>query len=185
VTLRDDIDLCAPQLYRFACALVSGHPGPCAQATDLVRAVLSSPIEGSMTLRRLTGDNLRIRLYSVLIERHRRQLKSGSVCTKAHVAIDNFHLAEQNIGGNASVIASPQDNCADALLDLGLEEREALLLVALEGFNYAQAARILKISPSVLVGRLARARAALSPIAPEENFARPVKPHPPYLRLIK
>jgi RNA polymerase sigma-70 factor, ECF subfamily len=137
-----------------------------------------------MTLQ-LTGDNLRIRLYSVLIEWHRHRLKMGSVGTKAHVEIDNFHIAKQHIGGNASVIASPQDNFAAALFDLRLEEREALLLVVLEGFNYAQAARILKISPSVLVTRLARARASLNQIARGENFARPVTPHPPYLRLIK
>jgi DNA-directed RNA polymerase specialized sigma24 family protein len=35
-------------------------------------------------------------------------------------------------------------------LDLGLDEREALLLVALEGFDYGQAARILKIRAASL-----------------------------------
>jgi RNA polymerase sigma-70 factor, ECF subfamily len=70
-------------------------------------------------------------------------------------------------------------------LDLGLDEREALLLVALEGFDYGQAARILKISRSVLVGRLARARAALSETVPVESSGRPVKARPTYLQLVK
>lgn len=184
MTMRDEVDLCAPQLYRFACALVSGHKGPCAQAADLVRAALSSPLEGSIALR-LNGDNLRIRLYSALVEWHRDGLKLCSLRTKAHVEIESLHIARQNIRGNASVIASPQDNFAGALLQLGLEEREALLLVALEGFTYLQASRILKISQGVLVDRLARARAGLSQITPAENFTKPTKPHPPYLRLVK
>jgi RNA polymerase sigma-70 factor (ECF subfamily) len=184
VALRDDLELCSAQLYRFACALVCGHPGPCAQVADLVRATLSAALEGSPASR-LTGDNLRIRLYAVLIEWHRDGRAVGSIGAKARVEIDNFHIAKRSIGGNASVIASSQDNFSAALLDLGLDEREALLLVALEGFDYGQAARILKISRSALVGRLARARAALSETVPVESSGRPVKARPTYLRLVK
>ncbi len=39
MTLRDELELCAPQLYRFACALVCGQAETCAKAADLVRAV--------------------------------------------------------------------------------------------------------------------------------------------------
>ena len=70
------------------------------------------------------------------------------------------------------------------LLALALEEREALLLVVLEGFSYAQAARILKISRTVLIMRLAWARAALSEIAPETP-SRPAKTRPSYLHVVK
>lgn len=183
VALRDDLELCSAQLYRFACALVCGHPGPCAQAADLVRGTLSSALKGSPASR-LTGHNLRIRLYTVLIKCHRDGRTVGSIGAKARVEIDNFHI-KHSIGGNTSVIASSQDNFSAALLDLGLDEREALLLVALEGFDYGQAARILKISRSVLVGRLARARAALSETVPVESSGRPVKARPTYLQLVK
>ncbi|MDE2579019.1 MAG: hypothetical protein KGL46_09460 [Hyphomicrobiales bacterium] len=44
---------------------------------------------------------------------------------------------------------------------LPLEEREALLVVALGGFSYGAAARILAAPRAVVVTRLARARAAL------------------------
>jgi RNA polymerase sigma-70 factor, ECF subfamily len=181
VTLRDELDSFAPQLYRFACALVSGQAGSCARAADLVRAILSSRLQETIAPR-LSGDSLRIRLYSVLIEWHRRGLKLGCM-NKARAEL-NFQIAKRNNGGNASAKASPQDNFAAALADIGLEEREAVLLVAIEGFTYAQAAQVLKISRSVLVSRLARARAALSEIVCLENFA-PAKPRPTYLRLVK
>ncbi len=182
MAFRDDLDLYAPELYRFACALVSGHKGPCPQAANLVRAVLSSPLESGLRLR---GDKLRVRLFSVLVDGHRRQLKLGRAGIAAHVEIDNLHISSQNIGVTASVIASPQNNFAASLLDLGLDEREALLLVALAGFTYPQSARILKISRSALIDRLARARGALSLTAPADNFARSIKPRPSYLRVVK
>lgn len=184
MALEDKLDSCAPQLYRFACALVSGQTGSCAQAADLVHAVLSSPLQGSI-VGRLAGDNLRIRLYSVLIEWHRRGLKRGSVGYKAQAELDCGQIAKWNMGGNAPVNPPPQSNCAAALLDIGLEEREALLLVALEGFSYEHAAQILKISRRVLISRLARARTALSEAGCLENLARPAKTRPAYLRLVK
>jgi predicted DNA-binding protein (UPF0251 family) len=136
---------------------------------------LSSALKGSPASR-LTGHNLRIRLYTVLIKCHRDGRTVGSIGAKARVEIDNFHI-KHSIRGNTSVIASSQGNFSAALLDLGLDEREALLLVALEGFDYGQAARILKISRSVLVGRLARARAALSETVPVERAAGQSAPH--------
>jgi RNA polymerase sigma-70 factor (ECF subfamily) len=184
VTLGDKFDSCAPQLYRFACALVAGQAGSCGQAADLVHAVLSSPLQGSIA-RRLAGDSLRIRLYSVLIEWHRRGLKRGSMGYKVQSELGCCQITKWNVGGNASVKSSRQDDFAAALLDIGLEEREALLLVALEGFSYAQAAQILKISRSVLVSRLARARTALGEIGCLEHLAQPAKPRPSYLRLVK
>jgi RNA polymerase sigma-70 factor (ECF subfamily) len=68
-------------------------------------------------------------------------------------------------------------------LVLALEEREAFLLVALEGFNYLQAARILKISRGVLVARLARVRAGQTGAL--DLAVRPARTRPSYLRLVK
>jgi len=184
VTLRDELELRAPQLYRFACALVCGQAETCAKAADLVRAVLSAPLQGSIGWRP-TGDSLRICLYSRLIEWHRHRLKLGGLYIKVHTDLGSLQLAGPNIDGSAAVKASPQDNLAAALLNLGLEEREALLLVAREGFTYIQAARILKISRPVLVSRLARARAALSEFDRLGNLVRTAKPRPSHIRLIK
>jgi len=182
--LAEEFDAYAPQLYRFACALVSGRPGPCSDAAGLVRAALASVLGRSFTFW-LKGDHLRIRLYAALIQKYRGKAGQGQRgpigCRPPH----NFHVATQNGGANASMIAQAPDRLAAALLDLKLDEREALLLVVLGGFSYAQAARILKVPQSILAGRLARARAALDQTLPCENEARCAKSRPSYLRLVK
>ena len=104
---------------------------------------------------------------------------------KVHIEKENFSAGGPRAAGTLPVPASPRNNFAAALLALPLEEREALLLVVLEGFSFAQAARILKISRTALVMRLARARAALNEIAAPETPSRPVKTRPSYLRVVK
>jgi RNA polymerase sigma-70 factor (ECF subfamily) len=184
LALREELGLCAPQLYRFACALVSGRAGPCLHAASLVRAALAS-VSGRTSALWLTKDHLHMRLYSALIERNRDWRVSGRKGSGGREASHNFHMAGQDGGAKAPVLAPAQDKLAAALLDLKLEEREALLLVALEGFSYARAARILKVPQSVLAGRLVRARAALGQTLPMENYVRSAKPRPAYLRLVK
>ncbi len=168
--LAEELDSYAPQLYRFACALVSGRPGPCSDAAGLVRAALASVLGRSFTFW-LKGDHLRIRLYAALIQMNREgrgQVNRGAIGRRRP---NNFHGATRNGGANASLLAQAPDRLAAALLDLKLDEREALLLVVLGGFSYAQAARILKVPQSILAGRLARARAALGQTLPCENEA--------------
>jgi RNA polymerase sigma-70 factor (ECF subfamily) len=184
VVLRDEWDWCAPQLYRFACALVLGRSGPCLHAASLVRASLASVL-GRSSSRWLTKDRFRRRLYSELIERNRDAVGSGRKDAAGREPSHKFHIAARDGGAKAPVIAPAQDRLAAALLDLKLEEREALLLVALEGFGYARAARILKIPQGVFAGRLTRARAALGLSLPMENYACSAKLRPSYLRLVK
>jgi RNA polymerase sigma-70 factor (ECF subfamily) len=50
---------------------------------------------------------------------------------------------------------------ARAIETLAAEQREALLLVVLEGMSYAEAAEVLGIPMGTLMSRLGRARAAL------------------------
>ena len=184
MSLREELDSGAPQLYRFACALVSGRPGPCCQAANLVRATLAS-VFGRACASWLNGDGLRVRLYSALIQMNREWVGQGRRGAIGRGPPHSLQIAAQNGGANASMIAPAADKLASALLDLKLEEREALLLVVLEGFSYAQAARILKVPQSILAARLARARAALGQTLPAEYEARSAKPRPSYLRLVK
>ena len=48
-----------------------------------------------------------------------------------------------------------------AFLELPVEQREALSLIALEGLSYAEAARVADIPLGTLMSRVARARSAL------------------------
>jgi len=184
VALRDELNLCAPRLCRYARALVTGHPGPSEIADDLVHAVLLRAWEAGTTLR-LDGHDLDLHLYTLLTEWHRERLAAGRMGGKAHMENENFHAGGPHAAGNLPFPASPRDKFAAALLALALQEREALLLIVLERFSYAQAARILKISRTVLVMRLARARAALSEIPAPKTPACPAKARPSYLRVVK
>ena len=66
---------------------------------------------------------------------------------------------------------------ARAIDTLGPEQREALLLVVLEGLSYSEAAGVLEIPIGTLMSRLGRARAALRTLtgAGEEPRLRTVK----------
>ena len=184
MALRDDLNFCAPRLCRYARAVVTGQPGPSEIADDLVHAVLLRTWEAGTALR-LAGRDLHLHLYTLLTEWHRERLAAGRMGGKAHMEKENFSAGGPRAAGNLPVPASPRDKFAAALLALALEEREALLLVVLEGFSYAQAARILKISRTVLITRLACARAALSQIPAPETPSRPAKARPSYLRVVK
>jgi RNA polymerase sigma-70 factor (ECF subfamily) len=72
---------------------------------------------------------------------------------------------------------------------LATEEREALLLVALEGFSYQEAAEIIGAPKATLIARLMRARAALAAAQGLDPRSRPVHTTPQrgagYLRVVK
>jgi RNA polymerase sigma-70 factor, ECF subfamily len=184
VALREELNLCAPRLCRYARALATGQPRPSEIADDLVHAVLLRTWEAGTALR-LAGPNLHLHLYTLLTEWHRDKLAAGRMGGKAHMEKENFSASGPRAAGNLPVLASPCDKFAAALLALALEEREALLLVVLEGFNYAQAARILKISRTALIMRLTSARAALSEATTAKTPSRLAKTLPSYLRVVK
>ncbi len=182
MALRDDLISCAPGLCRYARALVTGQPEPSEIADELVHAVLLRTWEAGTGLR-LAGQDLHLHLYTLLTERHRERLAAGRMGGKAQMEKENFYAGRPRAARDQP--APPRDKIAAALLALALEEREALLLVVLEGFSYAQAARILKISRTVLIMRLACARAALREIPAPATPSRPAKVRPSYLRLVK
>ncbi len=184
MAFQDDLDICAPRLYRFARALVSGHPGPCAIADELVRAALLTALEMPQS-RPLAADERRLQLYGLLIERHRAGIPSLSNNKHARPEKENFLPPGKGSAGHTLALASPRESLASRLLALGLEEREALLLVVLEGFTYAEAARILQIPRGAIIARLARARDGLREAPETELAARHEKPRPSYLRLVK
>ena len=184
MVLRDDLNSCALRLRRYARALVAGHPAPNPFADDLVQAILLRTSEAGTTSR-LAGTDLHLHLYMLLTEWHRERLAAGRLGAKTPMVKENFYAGGGRTAGKIPPSAPRRGPFADALLALALEEREALLLVVLEGFTHAQAARILKISKTILVARLARARAMLGEIPAADCAARPVKVLPSYLRVVK
>ena len=202
MNLREDLNLLAPRLRRYARALVAGHPGPNETADVLVSVALRRAFESGAVS---TASELDISAFSFLIEANREPLGAPSVRTFGsptqgsmqglNVGASISSNALLKTGGSCAADLHPpeklasalesNDSLCSALCALKLEEREALLLVSLEGFSYAQAARILKISRPILVARLSRARERLPKNLKDRSSSRRAKWRPTHLRVVK
>ena len=151
--LLEDLNALTPRLRRYARALIAGSPVPNETADDLIHATLMRAI-GARHVG--IASDLAIRLYATVTQLHRE------------VAMSRQTLAAVG-AGRPTLVGLPterpqgerQTKLSSALLRLPLEDREAILLVGLEGFTHAEAARILRVSRSVLIDRLTQARTAL------------------------
>lgn len=148
----DEIEACVPALRRYARALTRNID----RADDLVQDCL----ERAIRKRRLwlpTGP-LRAWLFKMLLNlyrneaRHRR--RRGD-----HVPLETMVIEPSIPAPQPGRIAL--NEMARAIEVLPDEQREALLLVVLEGMSYAEAAAVLGIPDGTLMSRLSRARTAL------------------------
>lgn len=163
----DAVEACVPALRRYARALTRNVD----QADDLVQDC----IERALSRRGLFRPSGPVRawLFTILLNLHRNsrrnvhrrgeQVDIDSVPEFSTPAPQPGHIALAEM--------------ARAIEALPLEQKEALLLVALEGMAYAEAAEILKVPLGTLMSRLGRARAAL-----RVATGTPAEPH---LRTVK
>ena len=105
-----------------------------------------------------SSADLAIRLYATATQLHREIAMSGGEARATGSGRPALVTSHPKYIGEAN---GRQTKLSAALMALSIEEREALLLVALEGFDHGEAARILRISRAVLIGRLTQARTAL------------------------
>ena len=172
--MRDELRVMTPRLRRYARALVSGSAEPCEVSDTLVHATLMRAI-GARAIG--SAADLPIRLFATVTQLHR----DLAPAERSEIAAGAGHRST-SIGASAP---APLDRLTAALLHLSLEEREALLLVTIEKFEHAVAARILRISLPVLFERLTRARTALGHALDAPAPVRaPEAAHVPYLRLV-
>jgi RNA polymerase sigma-70 factor, ECF subfamily len=151
-----------PALRKYARALTRNAD----LADDLVQDCLERAIR-KRHLWRTTGT-LKGWLYRILLnifrnDRKRQQLRQtwpldDLVVEPSVPAPQTAHLALAEVA-----------KAMDALPD---EQREALLLVVLEGFSYAEAAKILGIPAGTLMSRLSRARSKLKELTGEAREPR-------------
>jgi len=148
----DDIETLVPVLRRYARALT----GNADRADDLVQDCLERAI-AKQSLWRPIGP-LRPWLFKIMINLHRndRRRRRGSPEPEA-LDLLPFEPATPAPQGARLALAET----AAALDRLPGEQREALLLVALEGMSYAEAAGVLDIPMGTLMSRIGRAREAL------------------------
>lgn len=165
----DEIEAAVPALRRYARALTRDAD----RADDLVQDCIERALR-KQGLFRPTGP-LQAWLYRMLLNLHRNGLRQSHRQGGAPVDLDSM-LVEPSI-------AAPQPGrialgeMSRAIDRLPLEQREALLLVALEGLSYEEAAAILEIPTGTLMSRLSRAREKLRQLtgAIEEPRLRTVK----------
>jgi RNA polymerase sigma-70 factor (ECF subfamily) len=164
----DQLEACVPALRRYARALTRSAD----LADDLVQDCLERAI-ARRGLFRPTGP-LRAWLFTILLNLHRNALRASR--RRGNVAVDMAAVPEPSV-------PAPQPGhvalaeLARAIETLPLEQKEALLLVTLEGLPYQEAADILQIPLGTLMSRLARARSALRLLTgtPGEPHLRTVK----------
>lgn len=156
----DEITQSVPALRRYANALTHDREA----ADDLVQDCLERAIR-KRALWRPDGP-LRPWLYRVLVNVWRNNLRSRSR-RPSQVPLDD--VAEQLFVPPAQNGRVALAEMARAIGKLSAEHREALLLVVVEGFSYAQAASVLEIPLGTLMSRLGRARSALARMTQEDQ----------------
>jgi RNA polymerase sigma-70 factor (ECF subfamily) len=139
-----------PRLRRYARALTRDA----VRADDLVQDTL----ERAWTKRGLwrRGSNLRAWLFTIMHNVYVNQRKSQDRVNE--VDIETTVLAAKTLSEeHTATIRDVQDGLAR----MPLEMREVLLLVCLEQFTYAEAAKVLGIPTGTVMSRLSRGREKL------------------------
>ncbi|HET7412766.1 MAG TPA: sigma-70 family RNA polymerase sigma factor [Pararhizobium sp.] len=150
--LLDEIEACVPSLRRYARALT--HDADLAD--DLVQDCLERAIR-KRSLWRPTGP-VKAWLFRILLNIYRNDLRR-SRRRPASVSMEMMTNEPQAHAPQPARLALAET--ARAMQMLVPEQREALLLVALEGLSYSEAAGVLDIPLGTLMSRIGRARAAL------------------------
>lgn len=138
-------------LRRYARALAR-HP---ADADDLVQETLKRALHYDVGRRRV--DNLRAYLMRILHNVRRdemiRQARAG-----ATVDVDTVEIVSEEATVGERIACG---EAMEALHRLPEKQREVMMLVAVEGVSYREAAQILDLPIGTIMSRLNRARAAL------------------------
>ena len=149
----DEIEECVPALRRYARALTHDPD----RADDLVQDSLERAIR-KRGLWRPSGS-VRSWMFRILLNVYRNDLRRQrrSLAPLSLETIPGGDPAGLDVQPGRLALAET----ARAMQALPLEQREVLLLVAVEEMKYAEAAAILSIPIGTLMSRLARARSTL------------------------
>lgn len=142
-----------PHLRRYAMVLCRHRD----QADDLVQEALLRAIDHLDQFR--VGTNLRAWLFTILRNAHlnncRRNQRYGVTSIDERPAA----FEQPSPSAQADVVALKQlERC---LLNIPAEQREALLLVVVEGMTYEEAAEVMEVPIGTIRSRVSRARRAL------------------------
>lgn len=151
--IMDEIEECVPALRRYARALTHDPD----RADDLVQDCLERAIR-KRGLWRPSGS-VRSWMFRILLNVYRNDLRKARR-SPAPVSLEGLP-GRDPAGLDVQPGRLALAETAQAMQALPAEQREVLLLVAVEEMSYAEAAAVLSIPVGTLMSRLARARAAL------------------------
>lgn len=150
-----------PRLRRYARALT----GDVSRADDLVQDTLERALL-KLDLWR-PGSDLRAWLFTLMHNLFVNQIRAAA----SRPVQDLDDLDEIPVDGVQMQALAVRD-IGNALQALPTEQREVILLVGLEQFGYAEAARILGLPQGTVMSRLARGRERLRRILEGEPVSR-------------
>ena len=149
----DELELHIASLRRYAWVLCGNH----ADADDLVQECLVKAIATAHTYER--GRSLRAWLFSILHNTFVSERRQFARRARASRFIDSS-LKESRVPANQEKYVEAEDTLSMLSL-LTPDQQSVLVLIAIEGLSYAEAAEALDIPIGTLMSRLARGREAL------------------------
>jgi RNA polymerase sigma-70 factor, ECF subfamily len=154
----DETEACIPALRRYARALTGNRE----KADDLVQDTL----ERAIRKQRLWSPrgSLQGWLFTLLTNIYRNDLRTQNRRPQL-TPIDDLTIDPSSAPEQPGQLALAETK--RALSYLPDEQKQVLLLVALEGFTYKEAASILNIPQGTLMSRLGRARTNLRQLVEE------------------
>ena len=164
---NDELAVVIPRLRRYALVL-TGNP---TRSDDLVQDTLTRAWDNRSYWR--PGSDLRAWLFTIMHNVFVNQL-AGARRDAANVSLDaedERGPAFQVSGGDDPTARIELQEVMLQVQRLPAEQREVLMLVALEGMHYEEAAATLGIPIGTVMSRLARARDKLRRNASQQPFA--------------
>lgn len=147
---RDRLLACIPRLRRYARALIGDRTG----ADDLVQDTMERGWRKLSSWRR--GSDMRAWLFGIMHNIYIDQMRRSSVPTE--VLDDDTPLPASKTSPGDGLEMQDMES---ALRTLPAEQREILLLVALEEMTYEEVAATLDLPIGTVMSRLSRARQKL------------------------
>jgi len=153
---RTDLVALVPRFRRFARSLT----GNVQDADDLVQAACEKALRNFGQF--VPGTRMDSWVYRIIqnlwLDDRRKAVRRGTA-----IDPDDAHLSDEGKGANLPEDRMMLAQARAAMAELPEGQREALALVAIEGFSYREAADTLQVPIGTVMSRLSRAREALMP----------------------
>ncbi len=167
--VRAGIVECIPHLRRYARALTKDVD----KADDLVQDCLTKAINKEEKWQ--TGTNLRAWLFTILHNQFMDDMRRQAARPTLVAIDDNVGKLSNPPSQESSVELKRLET---ALHTLPVDQRVVILLVGLEGMNYAEAAEIISTPIGTVRSRLSRARETLRQLMAGAELTSPPKRRP-------